>query len=80
MHDTHPLLSYWPRAPVSSSWPWWPWSSEISGWFNKTYKAEDGSLVSWHELQSRNEVNQSEWGLDATITGSYCRRFSRIEG
>ncbi|CEL61721.1 hypothetical protein RSOLAG1IB_04471 [Rhizoctonia solani AG-1 IB] len=68
MHDTHPLLSYWPRAPVSSSWPWWPWSSEISGWFNKTYKAEDGSLVSWHELQSRDEVNQSEWGLDATIT------------
>ncbi|CAE6382140.1 unnamed protein product [Rhizoctonia solani] len=66
MHDTHPLLSYWPRAPISSSW--WPRTSETSGWFNRIYKAEDGFHVSWHELQSRGESNQDEWGLDATIT------------
>ncbi|GAB1518162.1 hypothetical protein RhiTH_001221 [Rhizoctonia solani] len=67
MHDTHPLLSYWPKSPVSSSW--WPWeSSELSGWFNKKYRAEDGSWVSWHELRSRGESDLGEWGLDATVT------------
>ncbi|KAF8686753.1 hypothetical protein RHS04_00006, partial [Rhizoctonia solani] len=67
MHDTHPLLSYWPKSTVSSSW--WPWeSSELSGWFNKKYRAEDGSWVSWHELRSRGESDLGEWGLDATVT------------
>ncbi|CAE6413048.1 unnamed protein product [Rhizoctonia solani] len=66
MHDTHPLLSYSPKDPVSSGW--WPWSPGSSGWFSKTYMAEDGSRVSWRELQSRGESNLDEWGVDATIT------------
>ncbi|KAG8742368.1 hypothetical protein FRC11_014403, partial [Ceratobasidium sp. 423] len=65
MHDTHPLLSYWPKEPISSGWPWSP---DPSGWFSKSYTAEDGSRVSWHELQSRGEPNQDEWGVDANIT------------
>ncbi|KAB5587876.1 hypothetical protein CTheo_8681 [Ceratobasidium theobromae] len=59
MHDTHPLLSYWPRMPPS----WFR-----SGWLAKTYTAEDGSVVSWHELRSRSEENRDQWGVDATIT------------
>ncbi|CAE6464906.1 unnamed protein product [Rhizoctonia solani] len=66
MHDTHPLLSYWPKEPISSGW--WPWSPDPSGWFSKNYITEDGSRVSWHELQSRGESNQDEWGVDAIVT------------
>ncbi|KAF8674695.1 hypothetical protein RHS04_07044 [Rhizoctonia solani] len=64
MHDTHPLLSYWPREPVSSG------SSKIPfefGWSPKTYTAEDGSRVTWHELRSRDQENRDRWGVDATI-------------
>ncbi|CAE6446312.1 unnamed protein product [Rhizoctonia solani] len=66
VHDTHPLLSYWPKEPVSASL--WPWSTDPSGWFSKTHLAEDGSRVSWHELRSRGESNQDKWGMDITVT------------
>ncbi|KAG8762323.1 hypothetical protein FRC11_009848 [Ceratobasidium sp. 423] len=65
MHDTHPLLSYWPREPITSgSWR----APFISGWLPKTYTAEDGTRVSWHELQSRDEEERDRWGVDATVT------------
>ncbi|KAJ1306916.1 hypothetical protein OPQ81_007899 [Rhizoctonia solani] len=66
MHDTHPLLSYLPEQPALSSL--WSRSSDSSGWFSKTYMSEDGSRVSWHELHSRGESNQDQWGIDVTIT------------
>ncbi|CAE6440340.1 hypothetical protein ACGC1H_003580 [Rhizoctonia solani] len=66
VHDTHPLLSYWPKEPVSAGL--WPWSPDPSGWLSKTGLAEDGSRVSWHELRSRGESNQDKWGIDITVT------------
>ncbi|CAE6457017.1 unnamed protein product [Rhizoctonia solani] len=66
MHDTHPLLSYWPREPiVSGSWR----TPFVSGWSPKIYIAEDWARVSWHELQSREEEGRERWGVDTTITG-----------
>ncbi|CAE6407176.1 unnamed protein product [Rhizoctonia solani] len=63
-HDTHPLLSYWPRKPVvSGSWR----TTFTSGWSSKIYTAEDGTRVSWHELQSRDEEGREQWGVDATF-------------
>ncbi|CAE7151037.1 unnamed protein product, partial [Rhizoctonia solani] len=66
MHDTHPLLTYWPKEPVSSGL--WPWSSDLSGWFRKTATDKDGSRVSWHELRSQGESTQDKWGIDVTVT------------
>ncbi|CAE6436269.1 unnamed protein product [Rhizoctonia solani] len=72
MHDTHPLLSYWPREPISSG------SSRIPfefGWSPKMYTAEDGTRVTWHELRSRDQEDRERWGVDATISGdSICVR------
>ncbi|CAE7223774.1 unnamed protein product [Rhizoctonia solani] len=66
MHDTHPLLSYWPREPIASG----SWRTQfVSGWLPRTYTAEDGTRVSWHELQSRDEEGRERWGVDATVTG-----------
>lgn len=66
VHDTHPLLSYWPNMPVPacvfSNWC-------RSGWTPRTYTAEDGSIVSWHELKSRDEWSIEKWGVEATFTG-----------
>ncbi|KAG8748338.1 hypothetical protein FRC10_005885 [Ceratobasidium sp. 414] len=39
------------------------------GWMPKTYRAEDGTVVSWHELKSRDEWNKDLWGVETTITG-----------
>ncbi|CUA78055.1 hypothetical protein RSOLAG22IIIB_02670 [Rhizoctonia solani] len=69
MHDTHPLLSYSPVGAIATR----PcagncWVSHASGWSAKTYTDEDGYIVSWHELKSRNEWNQDQWGIDVTIT------------
>ncbi|CAE6464226.1 unnamed protein product [Rhizoctonia solani] len=65
MHNTHPLLSYWPREPINSgSWR----TPFVSGWTPKTYTAEDGIRVSYHELQSRDEEGRDRWGVDAMIT------------
>lgn len=66
MHSTHPLLSYWPSTPVPacgySSWC-------RSGWTPRTYTAEDGTIVSWHELKSRGESYVGQWGVEAVFTG-----------
>ncbi|KAG8682801.1 hypothetical protein FRC08_014716 [Ceratobasidium sp. 394] len=62
MHDTHPLLSYYPMPRCSS--PWCPGT----GWMSKTYRAEDGTVVSWHELKSRDEWNKELWGVETAIT------------
>ncbi|CUA78046.1 ATP-binding cassette sub-family A member 6 [Homo sapiens] [Rhizoctonia solani] len=59
MDDTHPLLSYSPQPP--SSWfssP--PWSAKVS-------TAEDGTVTSWHELESHNEENRDQWGIETKI-------------
>ncbi|EUC59802.1 transmembrane protein, putative, partial [Rhizoctonia solani AG-3 Rhs1AP] len=60
MHDTHPLLSYSPQ-PSSG------WFSSFSPWSAKVHTTEDGTATSWHELESRNEENQEQWGVDAKI-------------
>ncbi|KAG8679253.1 hypothetical protein FRC08_017103, partial [Ceratobasidium sp. 394] len=62
MHDTHLLLSYYPIPHCSG--PWCPGT----GWMPRTYRAEDGTVVSWHELKSRDEWNKDLWGVEATIT------------
>ncbi|KAG9125793.1 hypothetical protein FRC07_006193 [Ceratobasidium sp. 392] len=64
MHDTHPLLSYNPK-PATSCSLWW--CSE-SGWTPKTYRAENGTLVSWHQLESHAERGRGEWGVETTVT------------
>lgn len=65
MHDTHPLISYWPNVPVPACA-----SSRgcQTGWTPRTYTAEDGKIVSWHELKSRDEWSIEKWGLQATFT------------
>ncbi|KAG8701256.1 hypothetical protein FRC09_005476 [Ceratobasidium sp. 395] len=65
MHDTHPLLLYTPKAPASCLF-WW-WCSE-SGWTPKTYRAENGTVVSWHQLKSTTEWGRNTWGVETTIT------------
>ncbi|KAF8605928.1 hypothetical protein BDV93DRAFT_521271 [Ceratobasidium sp. AG-I] len=65
MHDTHPLLSYWPNTPVPSCGSSY-WCR--SGWTPRTYTAEDGTIVSWHELKSRSEWGIEKWGVEATFT------------
>ncbi|CAE6352687.1 unnamed protein product [Rhizoctonia solani] len=64
MHNTHPLLSYWPREPISSGSSKTPFKF---GWFPKTYTAEDGTRETWHELRSRDQEDRNRWGVDATI-------------
>ncbi|CAE6440345.1 unnamed protein product [Rhizoctonia solani] len=71
IHDTHPLISYSPMGSIASG----PctgncWVSHASGWSAKTYTDEGGHVVSWHELKSRNEWSQDQWGIDLTVTGS----------
>ncbi|CAE6474391.1 unnamed protein product [Rhizoctonia solani] len=71
IHDTHPLITYSPVGAVAR----YPctrncWESLASGWSAKTYTDEDGYVVSWHELKSRDEWNRGNWGLDVTITGA----------
>jgi hypothetical protein len=63
MHNTHPLLSYFPKE---SNWRSWLYGI---GWTPKTYTAEDGTVVSWHELRSRSGVYRDTWGVEATFTG-----------
>lgn len=69
MHDTHPLLSYVPGMPTTECTFWWWWCQSQNGWIPRTYRAEDGSIVSWHELKSENDDNMREWGVQATFTG-----------
>ncbi|KAG8736275.1 hypothetical protein FRC12_017705 [Ceratobasidium sp. 428] len=69
MHDTHPLLSYNPKTPTSCLF-WW-WCSE-SGWTPKTYRAENGTVVSWHQLKSAAEWGRNTWGVETIITGEHC--------
>jgi hypothetical protein len=64
MHDTHPLLSYFPKESTWSSWLYG------TGWTPKTYTAEDGTVVSWHELRCIG-VYRDTWGVEATFTGGY---------
>ncbi|KAL5633134.1 hypothetical protein ACGC1H_003581 [Rhizoctonia solani] len=69
IHDTHPLISYSPMGSIASG----PctgncWVSHASGWSAKTYTDEGGHVVSWHELKSRNEWSQDQWGIDLTVT------------
>jgi hypothetical protein len=68
MHDTHPLLSYFPKEPVATCSGWRCGNNEF-GWTPRTYAAEDGTLVSWHELRSRSESYRNTWGVEATFTG-----------
>ncbi|CUA78351.1 hypothetical protein RSOLAG22IIIB_13085 [Rhizoctonia solani] len=49
MHDTHPMLSYFPAIP--SKWVFW----RVSPWSAKIHTADDGVTTSWHELKSDNE-------------------------
>ncbi|CAE6428898.1 unnamed protein product [Rhizoctonia solani] len=68
MHDTHPLVSYSPVGAIAR----YPCTerclpSLASGWSAKTYAGEDGAIVSWRELKSRNEWNKDKWGLDVSI-------------
>ncbi|QRV88983.1 hypothetical protein RhiJN_17001 [Ceratobasidium sp. AG-Ba] len=60
MHDTHPLMSYYPIPRCGG-----PWCR--SGWSRKTYRAENGEVVSWHELKSNNEWDKEDWGVEATF-------------
>jgi hypothetical protein len=61
MHDTHPLLSYFPKESTTNS------RRYGTGWTPKAYTAKDGTVVSWHELRSQDEFYT--WGVDATFTG-----------
>ncbi|QRV88972.1 hypothetical protein RhiJN_16990 [Ceratobasidium sp. AG-Ba] len=65
MHNTHPLLSYHP-TPQSSDCSLLGCSPQM-GWAPRTYRAEDGNVVSWHELKSRNEQNIEQWGVETSI-------------
>ncbi|KAF8757708.1 hypothetical protein RHS01_03186 [Rhizoctonia solani] len=51
MHDTHPLLSYFP--PTTSD----P-LAKTPAWLAKVHTADDGTVTSWHELRSHNEGGQ----------------------
>ncbi|QRV74201.1 hypothetical protein RhiJN_02215 [Ceratobasidium sp. AG-Ba] len=73
MHDTHPLLTYYPTQRVPGCDTFWCWITgqitEGSGWTAKTYHAEDGKLVSWHELElNGNQFGRNQWGVEATLT------------
>jgi hypothetical protein len=75
MHDTHPLLSYFPKEPVPTCSGWWCRDSETLGWTPKTYTAEDRTIVSWHELRSRSAFYGNTWGVEATFTGGFTLPF-----
>ena len=68
MHNTHPLLSYWPNTLVPACGSSYGCRS---GWTPRTYTAEDGTIVSWHELKSRSEWGIEKWGVEATFTGRF---------
>ncbi|QRV88973.1 hypothetical protein RhiJN_16991 [Ceratobasidium sp. AG-Ba] len=67
MHNTHPLLYYRPipQSPDCSSLE----CMSRTGWTPRIYRAEDGTVVSGHELKSTNEQNRDQWGVEAIITG-----------
>jgi hypothetical protein len=69
MHDTHPLLSYYPKESIPTCGGWRCATSEAFGWTPRTYTAEDGAVVSWHELRSSSEFYRNTWGVEATFTG-----------
>ncbi|CAE6457331.1 unnamed protein product [Rhizoctonia solani] len=63
MHDTHPMLVYAP--PVSMN--------RLAGtptWSTKVHSAEDGSIMSWHELESQDVYggDQDQWGIKTKTT------------
>ncbi|CAE6382105.1 unnamed protein product [Rhizoctonia solani] len=68
MHDTHPLISYRPVGAIARyPCPARCFPIDASGWSSKTYTDEHGSIVSWHELRSRDEWDKNAWGIDVTI-------------
>ncbi|KAG8684769.1 hypothetical protein FRC08_013501, partial [Ceratobasidium sp. 394] len=68
MHDTHPLLSYTPKPAMSCILWWCSHDDNSSGWTPKTFRAENGTIVSWHQLKSRDESGRHIWGVEATVT------------
>ncbi|CAE6464911.1 unnamed protein product [Rhizoctonia solani] len=60
MHDTHPFLSYSPPVSLGRS-------NKRPAWTAKVHTAEDGSVTSWHELESHNAADQDQWGVSTKI-------------
>ncbi|KAG8707542.1 hypothetical protein FRC11_007347 [Ceratobasidium sp. 423] len=61
IHDTHPLLSYFPEPP--SKWLFW----KTSPWSAKVHTAKDGTTISWHEVESHDEEDRDQWGVSTKI-------------
>ncbi|CAE6402030.1 unnamed protein product [Rhizoctonia solani] len=60
MDDTHPLFSY---SPPTTSDP----LAATPAWLARVHTADDGTVMSWHELRSHNEGDQDEWRVGSKI-------------